>query len=452
MSDAGDQPVGRAHAFEVRGFAAAALRRDGELAVFQEVAAVEEMSQVLARGTAAERAPLLDGIRPAVIADRAPSLDHFGEIGAQLVEIDVRIGTGVFELDLGRLDEQHRITGVENRARLRRDRAHDPGQLGDEHVLHLHRFDHGEPLSARDRRTDLDVDREQTSGRRRAQRSRIRRSIHRCTFARSVRGRLGRAESMRTSRPQLVNGGSAGGELARVLRDEARVHVVRGDIRVLQERGEERQVRRHTVDAELAQRSRGEGGGVREIAVRRVHDHFREQRVEAWVRTVAAVAERVDANARPGRRLERGQRAARRHHLAVRCDRLQVDAHLDRDAARRRRGKLQAELRQRRAARDAQLGDDEIDAGDRLGHGVLHLQARVGLDERKGIVPLFRVDQELERAEAVVPRSARQRQRRVDEPRAQRRRQARRGRDLDELLIAALQRAVAFPQMRHLAR
>ena len=55
---------------------------------------------------------------------------------------------------------------------------------------------------------------------------------------------------------------------------------------------------------------------------------------------VARIAEGVDAHARPGRRLERGERAAGRLRRAVGVHRLHVDAQLDRVAARLRRSRL----------------------------------------------------------------------------------------------------------------
>ena len=54
--------------------------------------------------------------------------------------------------------------------------------------------------------------------------------------------------------------------------------------------------------------------------------------------------------------------------------------------------------RQRRAGGDADLLDDEVDAGDHLGHRMLDLQARVHLDE----VELAVLVEELDRAGAAV--------------------------------------------------
>ena len=85
-----------------------------------------------------------------------------------------------------------------------------------------------------------------------------------------------------------------------------------------------------------------------------------------------------------------------------------------------------------------------------FGDRVLDLQPRVRLDEveRRVVAGDVRVDEELERADVVVAQVAREPHRRIDDAIAQRWREAGRGRDLDQLLVAALQRAVALPQVR----
>jgi hypothetical protein len=60
--------------------------------------------------------------------------------------------------------------------------------------------------------------------------------------------------------------------------------------------------------------------------------------------------------------------------------------------------------RQRLAGRHAQLQLDEIEAGDRLGNRVLHLQARVHLHEPEAVLaqPAGAVGDELDRARAAI--------------------------------------------------
>ena len=99
------------------------------------------------------------------------------------------------------------------------------------------------------------------------------------------------------------------------------------------------------------------------------------------------------------------------------------------------------------------LGLHQIDAGYRLGHRVLDLQARIGFDENEWLRTRAAgdVDQELERAEIAVADAAREPHRRVDDLASQVVVQRRRGRDLDDLLETALDAAFAFAQMRDAA-
>ena len=82
--------------------------------------------------------------------------------------------------------------------------------------------------------------------------------------------------------------------------------------------------------------------GVGEIRRRRMDDHLGQQGIERARGAVAGIAEPVGAHAGAVRRLVDGERAAAGPHRAVRPDRLHVDARLDRVAARRamrRRGR-----------------------------------------------------------------------------------------------------------------
>ena len=100
------------------------------------------------------------------------------------------------------------------------------------------------------------------------------------------------------------------------------------------------------------------------------------------------------------------------------------------------------------AARDAELPFDEVEAGDRLGHRMLDLQAGVHLEEVEGAVG---AQQELDRAGAAIA----DRLGRGDRGRAHACAQVGvdggRGRFLDHLLVAALHRAVALAEMDDVA-
>ena len=128
-----------------------------------------------------------------------------------------------------------------------------------------------------------------------------------------------------------------------------------------------------------ASASRSDGG---------VDDDLGEQRVEVRAGAVAGVAERVGAQPGPDRRLERGEHAAGGLCRPVGPHRLHVDARLDGEAARRRHVAA-GEARARPASRPAASSSCSCTRSmpvHLLGHGVLDLQARVGLDEREPCV------------------------------------------------------------------
>jgi hypothetical protein len=98
--------------------------------------------------------------------------------------------------------------------------------------------------------------------------------------------------------------------------------------------------------------------------------------------------------------------------------------------------------RQLLARGDAQLGLDDVDAGDHLGDRVFHLHARVHLDEEE----LALLVQELEGAGAAVADLAAGLCAAIADPGHLARRQPGRRGLFDDLLVAALHRAVAGPE------
>ena len=104
--------------------------------------------------------------------------------------------------------------------------------------------------------------------------------------------------------------------------------------------------------------------------------------------------------------------------------------------------------RQRLAGGDPDLLLDQVDAGDHLGDGVLDLDPGVDLDEVEVVVG---VDQELAGAGVDVAGGPGQPDGGFAQPGADLERQGRRGRFLDELLMAALERAIAVPAVDDVA-
>ena len=127
---------------------------------------------------------------------------------------------------------------------------------------------------------------------------------------------------------------------------------------------------------------------------------------------------------------------------------------MQRVAARRGHARLiQPERGERRPAGDRDLRADEIDPQHLLGDGMLHLEARIGLDKGEAgvVVACAALDEELERAEAVIADRAGDPRGGLDDARTRLRAQRRAGRDLDQLLVAALDRTFALPQMAEAA-
>ncbi len=188
----------------------------------------------------------------------------------------------------------------------------------------------------------------------------------------------------------LMPGFCAANQLRDMVLDEARVNAIRDELGMLQQALQESDVGRHALDSEFAERAIGFRHHVGEVRRRRMRNELGEQRIEVRARRVARVGERIDAHARPRRRLERGERPARRFRAAVGAHRFHVDSHLDREPARLGNVRLlQPELRERAACRQLNLQLDEVDARHLFGDGVLDLEPRVGLDEREACLVIF---------------------------------------------------------------
>jgi hypothetical protein len=161
-------------------------------------------------------------------------------------------------------------------------------------------------------------------------------------------------------------------------------------------------------------------------------DQLGEQGVERPADDRARLDAGVHAHPGSAGRDERRDGARRRQEAATRV--LTVDAELEAVAAG-----LRVVEGERLPLGDAELLADEVDAGDLLADGVLHLQAGVHLQEADE--PVL-ADEELARARADVPGLADDVLRRGVQLRGLLLGQERRGRLLDHLLVAPLQRAV----------
>jgi hypothetical protein len=179
-------------------------------------------------------------------------------------------------------------------------------------------------------------------------------------------------------------------------------------------------------------------------AVLAAHDQLGDHRVVVRADLVALAHAGIDAHRAaleahmlgPARHM---QGAGGGQEIGVRI--LGADARLDRMAVHR---DLLLRQRQRLARGHAQLPLDQILAGDRLGHRVLHLQPRVHLHEVKAPI-LF--SNELDRPRTHVADRLGRRHGGFAHLLAAFRRHARRGRFFQHLLVAALHRAIALVQV-----
>ena len=98
---------------------------------------------------------------------------------------------------------------------------------------------------------------------------------------------------------------------------------------------------------------------------------------------------------------------------------------------------------------DEDLGAHDVDAGDDLGDGVLDLDARVDFNE----IPVvgFRIEEEFDGARAVVIRFTREPDGGLGDGVAHIGGERYGGRDFDDLLMAALDRTIAFEEVDDVA-
>ena len=175
---------------------------------------------------------------------------------------------------------------------------------------------------------------------------------------------------------------------------------------------------------------------------RRMRDQLGHQRIEGdrdlRPRFDAAVDPHVHARRRqPVEQSPAGRQKAVRgiFRVQARLDGMSAEAHV-----------LLAE------AEGVPLGDQDllahqIDARHRLGDRVLHLNARVHLEEIEAPVG---VEQELDGPRALVPDRPRRRERRLGQPLAERRIDRRRRRLLEDLLVPPLNRALPLEQVHEM--
>src|SRR5579883_487700 len=228
-------------------------------------------------------------------------------------------------------------------------------------------------------------------------------------------------------------------------RDEAleprHVEAAGTEVRVARERRHERERRPHAAHAELG-RGAGEPGD-RLGAVLGPHDELREERVVEERDLGPLLERRVDAREGAARESEPahrpgGGREVREHVLGR-------HAELDRGAAV---PDLLLLPRERQPRCHLELGAHEVEARHHLRDRVLDLQARVHLEE---VVVELLVHEELDRPGVPVTGVLREADGVLAEARPELGRDDGRGRLLDDLLVPALERALALAEVNDVA-
>ena len=230
-------------------------------------------------------------------------------------------------------------------------------------------------------------------------------------------------------------------QLRKVPLDEPRVEPSFHHLRQGEQGAEEGDVGDDT--QQVRARERTIQGGERGLAGRGVGDDLGEHRVVGGG-DLEALGERV-VHPRPAGQGEVEDPPAGGEEAGVRV--LGVDPGLDRMAADLHILLREVELLPRG---DAELRGDEVDAGDGLGDGVLDLEAGVHLEEER-LVGGVRVDDELDGAGAHVVHRPRRLDRDLPELLALGGGEGGARRLLDHLLVAALEGALALPQVDDMA-
>ena len=231
--------------------------------------------------------------------------------------------------------------------------------------------------------------------------------------------------------------------------DEPRRIAAVAKARVVDDRLEEGEVGRHAADAEFAQRA--VHAGYRLVRRRRPGSDLLQQRIVETRDDRARIGgAAVEADAETGRAAIGGDAAVVRDEIvlgilggdaALQGVAVQPDVGLRRNAGL---GRADGET-----VEDVDLRLDDVDAGHLLGDGVLDLDARIDLDEVE--IAGVGILQEFDGAGSDVAGGARDVQRVAAEFVALRRVEVGRRRALHDLLVAALDRAIALEEMHGVA-
>ena len=482
-ADPGHEPVRGGAAHQLVHGVALAPGRDHKGAVLDEGALVHKVVHVLAGRPLPGAPAALDRVRAPVVAGEGLALQHFPEVRTDRVEVEIFAFAGVRRRHLG-LVKHEEWAPLRDRVALADHEAPNPAaSLRRDHVLHLHRL-HDEQLATEVDGVALDDEHlDHCALHRGEDRARLRHPRHgsgrgvppgrhpgtarlAVLPVREHRERV-RGVHLRPGKHRGRGRGPIGGrrgdagrglrlrtitvhEGRKVRLHEPGMEASGHDLGMREEVPEEGDVGRDPGEPELPERppqlGRSCRKGVRPGRAVAPHHDLGDEGIEARVRGVSRVAARVHAHPGAGRRLEPVDDAARRAHRPVRLKGLEVHPRLHREAPA---GDAVSFPGERPAPREFELEPHEVDPRELLGHRVLDLDPRIGLDEVRAA---RLVHQELERPEVREPGLPREREGGGDDPLAEARIEVRGGRDLDDLLAPPLEAALALAEIDDRAR
>jgi len=321
---------------EISHLAPPTLGGDGKRAVFDKGTVIDEIGDVLARGALVGLAAALDRGRAVFVERDGMTLDQFGEIGTDVIEIDILFLGHIMGVDLGRLQKEDRLVLHQRGAGFRRDPRHPAAMRRGDQMLHLHGFEHGDLLAGADEISLLDIDGNNRALQRRRHRDRALRPGCRCRDRKGeglvIGGVTGFDQRRFGSRLGCLLGFAD--EIGDMGLDETGAETILDKIRMRQNRRKEGDVGGDATDPELTQRPRRLVHDVGPVATRRMHDDLGEQRVEGGAGPVTRITKRIDANAGAGRQVKHRERSAGRPGPAGLVHHLHIDAELHRKAAR----------------------------------------------------------------------------------------------------------------------
>ncbi len=316
---ASHQPIRRAQGLQLLDAAPTPLGGQGHGAVLHETARVQQVLEVLPGGALAVAATLGQRLRTLGILQQGMAFADFGQVGANQCQVQLLFAVLALVGKLRRLQKEQGLAFAQCLANLDGQGPDDTAALRLDLELHLHRFQHRNPLANPQLITHGHFQAHQHPGARGVQRRR-------------ARGRLDIAASA------LRSGGLPGKEHRPVLPgailqqlgpmgfDEPGVHLIVQHRRLAQQVQQQPQVARHALQAKLAKPTIGPAQGRGKI--RTLGDQLGQQRVIAGVHRVTGIAVAVDPQPGPAGGFIGTEGAGHRPHAAIGQGLFQVDPRL----------------------------------------------------------------------------------------------------------------------------